>query len=225
MVLACPSNDPAAVERREKALVLYERVIAWPYWEEVYLNCVKESPMSYTAFAQAVQAGHCSKQAFARALESSQMSREQFAIFLPAFQQFATLSAIYPDIGMVSDGADQVWHAFILITDRYAQFCLDILGMRLDHLPCSLYELYGVAQPEAASSCISVCVPSTCKGAGGGCTKSDNREDADPEHIRQRILASRATFCRAYQEVFRQQPDPVIWNQLARPALSTADAF
>ncbi len=211
------SGQQDAAERRAKALALYEQVKAWPYWEEVYLNCVKESPMSYEAFAQAVQAGDSSRQAFDRAMQASQMSRDQFARYLPAFQQFVTLCAVYPNIGMLSDGADQVWHAFILITDRYAQFCRDVIGQPIDHLPCSLYELYDVAAPQAGSNCISSCLPSTCKGGGGGggCTKSD-RSTADPESIKQGILASRLTFLLAYQEVFQAQPDPAIWNQLAR---------
>ncbi|HEU5378681.1 MAG TPA: hypothetical protein VFV38_24940 [Ktedonobacteraceae bacterium] len=210
-------DDQTAAERRSKALALYEQVQAWPHWEEVYLNCVKESPMSYEAFAQAVQAGDSSRQAFERAMQASQMSRDQFACYLPAFQQFVTLCAVYPNIGMLSDGADQVWHAFMLITDRYAQFCRDVIGQPIDHLPCSLYELYGVALSQAESSCVSSCLPSTCKGSGGGggCTKSD-RSTTDAESITQGILVSRMAFLSAYQEVFQQQPDPAIWNQLAR---------
>lgn len=218
MVLSLvPSDEQANAERRAKALALYEQVKAWPYWEEVYLNCVKESPMSYEAFALAVQAGDSSRQAFERAMQASQMSKAQFAVYLPVFQQFITLCAVYPHIGMLSDVADQVWHAFMLITDRYAQFCRDVIGQPVDHLPCSLYELYGVTPPQAESSCVSSCLPSTCKGSGGGggCTKSD-RSTADPESITQGILASRMAFLSAYQEVFQQQPDPAIWNQLAR---------
>ncbi len=212
------SDEQINVERRAKALALYEQVKAWPHWEEVYLNCVKESPMSYEAFAQAVQAGDGSRQAFNRAMQASQMSREQFARYLPAFQQFVTLCAVYPNVGMLSDGADQVWHAFMLITDRYAQFCRDVIGQTIEHLPCSLYELYDVTPPQASSNCVSSCLPSTCQGSGGGggCTKSDKRENADPESIKQGILASRMAFLLAYQEVFQQQPDRAIWNQLAR---------
>jgi hypothetical protein len=182
------------------------------------LNCVKESPMSYEAFAQAVHLGDSSKQAFDQAMQASQMTREQFAHYLPAFQQFITLCAVYPHIGMLSDGADQVWHAFMLITDRYAQFCREVIGQMIEHLPCSLYELYGVTPPQARSSCVSSCLPSSCKGSGGGggCTKSENRDSADPASVTQGIRASRAAFIEAYQEVFQASPDVVIWNQLAR---------
>lgn len=211
------SDEQISAERRAKALALYEQVKAWPHWEEVYLNCVKESPMSYEAFAQAVQTGDDSRQAFNQAMQASQMTREQFACYLPAFQQFVTLCAIYPNIGMLSDGADQVWHAFMLITDRYTEFCLEVIGQMIEHLPCSLYELYGVTSPQASSNCVSSCLPSTCQGngGGGGCTKSDKRKNVDLASIKQGILASRMAFLLAYQEVFQHQPDLVIWNQLA----------
>jgi hypothetical protein len=218
MVLSLVTSDLQSVaDRRAKALALYEQIKAWPDWEEVYLNCVKESPMSYEAFAHAVQKGDSSRQAFDQAMQASQMTRGQFARYLPAFQQFVTLCAVYPNIGMLSDGADQVWHAFMLITDRYAQFCRDVIGQPIDHLPCSLYELYDVTTPQARSNCVSSCLPSTCKGGGGGggCTKSD-RSTCDPEGIKQGILTSRQAFLLAYQEVFQAQPDPAIWNQLAR---------
>ena len=217
MVLSLVSLDEQAkAVRRTKALALYEQVKAWPYWDEVYLNCVKESPLSYEAFAQAVQTGDRSKQAFDQAMQASRMTREQFAVFLPAFQQFVTLCALYPDVGMLSDGADQVWHAFMLITDRYSHFCEEVIGQPIEHLPCSLYELYGVGQPEARSSCLSSCVPSSCKGSGGGCSKSDSdRATTDPAVIAQAIRVSRAAFFQAYQDVFQTQPDVAIWNQLA----------
>ncbi|MGH2478474.1 MAG: hypothetical protein ACRDHW_02300 [Ktedonobacteraceae bacterium] len=221
MVLSFVTLDEQAnAERRAKALALYEQVKAWPHWEEVYLNCVEESPMSYEAFAQAVHLGDDSRQASNRAMQASQMSREQFTRYLPAFQQFVTLCTLYPNIGMLSDGADQVRHAFMLITDRYGQFCRDIIGQIIEHLPCSLYELYGVTPPQASSNCVSSCLPSTCQwSGGGGCTKSDKRENADPASIKQSILAFRMAFLLAYQEVFQQQPDPAIWNQLAHQPL------
>lgn len=218
MVLAVSSLENQTVaQRREKALALFEQVKAWPYWEEVYLNCVKESPLNYEAFAQAVQAGDSSRNAFDRALQTSQMTKEQFTVYLPAFQQFATLCAVYPHIGMLSDGVDQIWHAFMLITDRYTQFCLEVIGQMIEHLPCSLYELYGVTPPQVSSNCISSCLPTTCTGGGGGggCTKSD-RSIADPASIAQGILTSRAAFIEAYEEVFGEQPDVTIWNQLIR---------
>lgn len=71
MVSFVTVDNPAVVERRRKALALYEQVQAWPYWEEVYRNCVKESPLSYEAFAQAVQAGDSSRNAFERAMQAS----------------------------------------------------------------------------------------------------------------------------------------------------------
>lgn len=126
MVSFVTSDNQTAVECRRKARAVYEQVQAWPYWEEVDRNCVKESPMSYEAFAQAVQVGDGSRQAFERAMQASQMTHDQFARYLPAFQQFVTLCAVYPNVGMLSDGADQVWHAFMLITDRYAQFCREV---------------------------------------------------------------------------------------------------
>lgn len=216
MTVSCvPSEDATITERRAKVLALYAHIQAWPHWEEVYRNAVKESPLGYEAFAQAVQAGDASRQAFAQAMQASQMSRGDFARFLPAFQQFVTLCAFYPHIGMLSDGADLIWHAFILVTDRYAQFCEEVLGQRIEHFPCSLYEQYGVSLAQARSSCVSSCLPSTCSGngGGGGC-KSGRREEADPASITRGILLSRKAFLDAYREVFQTQPDPAIWNQL-----------
>jgi hypothetical protein len=68
---------------------------AWPHWGEVYLNCIKESPLSYEAFAQAIRTGDFSRETFDRALLASQMSHEQFDRLLPEYQKFQALCGHY----------------------------------------------------------------------------------------------------------------------------------
>jgi hypothetical protein len=203
-------------QKKSSVLASFEAMQKWSYFEEVFLNCVKESPLSYEAFAHAVANGDASHAAFDRAMQESQMTRDEFNYFLPEFLKFMALCREYRDVAMLSDGVDQIWHAFYLL-DRYDVFCREFLGFKLMHLPCSLYPLYGIEVP--TSSCVEKCVPSTCKGDGGGCSSklNDLRRDTDPPELtKQRILDGRRTFVQAYTFVFDMSPDVAIWNQLAR---------
>ena len=161
MVMQIEQTPPThtAGEKRERVLATLQEMQQWPHWNEVYLNCVKESPLSYAAFAAAVQTGDASPQAFDDALRMSQMTEEEFDIYLPEFQRFMALYREYAPLGMLSDGVDRIWHAFMLISAQYREFCQHFFGYPIDHLPCSLYPLYGVDVP--TSSCLSKCVPSS----------------------------------------------------------------
>lgn len=175
------------------------------------MNCVKESPLTYEAFAEAVQVGDSSPEAFQHALQGSQMPIDVFRRYLPEYQRYMALCAHYPNVGMTSTGVDALWHAHMLISDRYAQFS-ELLGTYVHHMPCSLYPIYGVSQATARDSCLSKCVPASCKGSGGGCKKDDR--DADPEATRQGILSSSLIFVQAYTEAFGIAPSKAIWDQL-----------
>ena len=205
-----------AQQKRDHVLATYQAMQNWPHWNEVYLNCVKELPLCYTAFAQAVQTGDTSPEAFDHALVASQMTREQFELYLPEFQKFMALYKEYEPLSMLSDGVDQIWHGFMLVSDRYREFCVDMLGFTVDHLPCSLYELYGVPTVGNAS-CVGKCVPKTCSGNGGGCgaEKHGMNRDDDPQATKQGILGGVEVFCTAYNEVFGSPPAVALWNQLA----------
>lgn len=206
-------QDNVVVRRTQVAETL-AAIQAWPHWEEVFLNCVKESTMTYEAFAQAIQAGASSREAFSQALRESQMTREQFHHYLPEYQKFMALCANYPHIGMMSTGVDAIWHGHLLVSDRYQQFCSDVLGKFVHHLPCSLYPVYGVDPTAARTSCLSNCVPSTCKGNGGGCSNQDGHRDGDPEMTKQNILAAGVSFVSAYTEAFGEGPSVDVWEQL-----------
>lgn len=218
MAIDMRRGEQNGVQHREKILATLAFIKRWPYWEEVFLNCVKESSMTYEAFAQAVQTGDSSRCAFDQALQASQISREAFDRYLPEYQRYMALCAHYSDIGMMSTGVDAVWHAHMLITDRYQEFCRECIGDVVHHLPCSLYPKYGVApRSTLSSSCISSCLPSTCSGngGGGGCKKSGNQRDIDPEATQRNILSAGASFVQAYTEAYEMVPSPEIWDQLA----------
>ena len=62
-------NDKEA--RRASVLKTLEVTQAWPHWEEVSLNCVKASPMTPEAFAEAATWGDGSRAGFEKAMQAS----------------------------------------------------------------------------------------------------------------------------------------------------------
>ncbi len=201
-------------ERRDKALATLDAIKRWPHWDEVFLNCVKESPLTYEAFASAVQAGDTSRSAFDDALVASQMTREEFERYLPEYQKYMALCKHYPGTGMLSTRVDAIWHGHMLVTDRYQEFCDQFIGRFVHHLPCSLYAIYGVT-PGTAGSCLTKCVPETCKDEGGGCKdKDEGSRDADPVATGESIRRSSSAFIEAYTEVFEVAPSSIIWEQI-----------
>ncbi len=52
------------------------------------------------------------------------------------FRRYMALVALgHQDIAMVSQDVDEVWHNFIVFTQRYSQFCVDVFGEFLHHDP------------------------------------------------------------------------------------------
>ena len=193
---------------RQKVLSTLEQMRVWPYWEEIYLNVVKETHMSYASFVHAVQAGAISTEAFTQAVMNSTMTREDFLRYLEEYLKFMALSVHCDGIGMTSSYVDEIWHAHLLVTDRYRQFCETFFGFYMDHFPCSQYELYGIDVRENTSQC------KCCKSCCGVKLSTMNRDEIDPEVIRIGILNATPTFIQAYTAVYGQKPDRAIWDHV-----------
>jgi hypothetical protein len=64
------------------------------------------------------------------------MTSEEFDELLPEYQKFMALVAQgYTQLGMFSSGVDKIWHAHILNTVLYEQFCIQIYGKMIHHVP------------------------------------------------------------------------------------------
>jgi hypothetical protein len=68
--------------RRASTLKTLAAIQAWPYWEEVFLNCIKESPMTPEAFAEAVKWGDSSRAGFEKAMQASQHDPDEITFLL-----------------------------------------------------------------------------------------------------------------------------------------------
>ncbi len=65
------------------------------------------------------------------------MPEQEFYLILPEYQKFMGLLALgYRGIGMWSQKVDVIWHAHILNTQRYENFCRTIIGEMVHHVPC-----------------------------------------------------------------------------------------
>src|SRR5438874_735658 len=81
---------------------------SWEYWHEIQIGAEKE----YT------------------------MSKEEFDKLLPEYWKFMGLIAQgHTGLGMFSTAVDKIWHAHILNTPRYEQFCIAIFGRMIHHAP------------------------------------------------------------------------------------------
>lgn len=168
-------------QKVEQAREVLKRIESWPHWPEIGLGAQKEYGLT----------------------------PEQFAERLPEYQRFLALCTVNPGIGMTSESIDQLWHSHILNTQRYDDFCNDVVGRKIHHLPCSSYVLYGVEPRAADSDCgdCSVCrVPTTCYGK----LKPD-------EDVRESIMHSGQRFWDSYQEVFGEVPDIWYRSRQAQP--------
>ena len=64
------------------------------------------------------------------------MSQEEFERLLPEYQRFMGLIALgYRGLGMFSTEVDKIWHAHILNTMLYEQFCMKVCGRMIHHAP------------------------------------------------------------------------------------------
>src|SRR5215472_5106866 len=102
-------------ESPSKVLSTFAAIQRWEHWHEIQLCAQKEYAMSV----------------------------EEFYRLLPEYQRFIALAAGYEGIGMLSTEVDKLWHAHILNTKRYYDFCQQYLGHMVHHLRCSSYVLYG----------------------------------------------------------------------------------
>lgn len=59
-----------------------------------------------------------------------------------ALKQFMTVCAVKPGVKVTSPEIDKMWHTFLLFTVQYRQFCLEWLGVFIEHEP------FEKAQPE-----------------------------------------------------------------------------
>jgi hypothetical protein len=80
----------------------------WEHWDEIQIGAEKEYAIP----------------------------KEEFDRLLPEYWKFIGLIAQgYTGLGMFSAIVDKIWHAHILNTLRYEQFCLAICGKMIHHLP------------------------------------------------------------------------------------------
>jgi len=120
------------------------------------------------------------------------MTREEFEKVLPEYQKFMALIVQgYTELGMFSSSVDKIWHAHILNTVLYEQFCTQIYGKMIHHVPNTRRSL---EHPEI-------------------CTKPGKSNCGHPEHPNDRI--DPATIARSFRDAYRaaygQYPGDV-WN-------------
>jgi hypothetical protein len=153
----------------------------WEHWHEIQLCAQKEYAMSSETFYQ----------------------------LLPEYQRFIALAAGYEGIGMLSAEVDKLWHAHILNTKRYYDFCQQYLGHIVHHLPCSSYVLYGLNANDQSASCE---IPPTCQVV-------DNSE-TDSE-MRAAIITAGENFYQAYKACYGMTPSLDVWERVTM--LSSAE--
>src|SRR5215813_13464826 len=108
------SSQAKLKESTSRVLNAFEGIRRWEHWHEIQLCAQKEYVIS----------------------------ADEFYRLLPEYQRFMALTAGYEGIGMLSVEVDKLWHAHILNTKRYYDFCQQYLGRIVHHLPCSSYALY-----------------------------------------------------------------------------------
>lgn len=66
------------------------------------------------------------------------------------YKRFMGFKGITPRVrcGMFSDKVDAVWHQHILFTQDYAEFCQEIFGRFIHHVPCNIMDLSDEAMVE-----------------------------------------------------------------------------
>jgi hypothetical protein len=169
-------------------------VQAWPHWAEIAQGARKETGLSADAF---------------------------YAV-LPEYQRFMALSSAYRGLGMFSEQVDALWHAHILNTLRYQEFCAQVIGRFVHHLPCSSFELYLL--PTASPICKEP--PATCTDPWPAPPDPSPVPEPEPERnpdhrqeMRISILECSHRFVNAYIEAYQCVP-PEMYTRLAQ----TSDA-
>jgi hypothetical protein len=189
-----------ASERRQRVLQKLQQIQQWPHWHEVYLSSRK----------------------------FSQMNKATFDRFLPEYQRFMALCTLSQGLGMLGNEIDDIWHGHLLMSKRYRQFCTEIIGHMVDHMPCSSFELYGIR-----GAGIECEVPETCYDEGDDDDDALDDDDGvpatcydpgdEPEEtlaqIRTEILHAAEKFVLAYREAFECEPSTEFWPGVALPRL------
>ncbi len=177
---------PSQTEAKEatyKVINAFDAIQRWEHWREIQLCAQKE----YT------------------------MSAEEFYRLLPEYQRFIALTAGYEGIGMLSTEIDKLWHAHILNTKRYYDFCQQYLGHIVHHLPCSSYVLYGYDMNDQSVECQTP--PPTPEPIPPSCNVMDSGETVS--EIRDSILTAAESFYQGYTECYGIVPSPDIWERMA----------
>jgi hypothetical protein len=179
---------PAQANTKEaaiKVISVFSAIQRWRHWYEIQLCAQKE----YT------------------------MPAKEFYRLLPEYQRFIALTAGYEGIGMLSAQVDKLWHAHILNTKRYYDFCQQYLGRLVHHLPCSSYVLYGyVISEEYPRGNLPLSLPN-CGDIAPSCNAMDSGETFS--EIRATILTAAERFYQAYRECYGVMPSADVWERLA----------
>jgi len=102
------SGQPTIDNQRTKAQGILQKIQQWPYWNEIVLVAQKEYGLS----------------------------PDKFLVLLPEYQRFLTLIMLgNQTVSMCNEQIDKLWHAHILHTIRYEEFCLQFVGHMIHHRP------------------------------------------------------------------------------------------
>jgi hypothetical protein len=158
-----------------KVINTFTAIRLWKHWHEIQLCAQREYAMSSATFYH----------------------------LLPEYQRFMALAAGYEGIGMLSTEVDKLWHAHILNTRRYYDFCQQYLGRMVHHLPCSSYVLYGCNANDQSPQCS---IPPSCNVINN---------DENVSEIRATILTAAESFYQAYKTCYGVAPSPDVYERLA----------
>lgn len=184
-------SQAEAQDATSRVLNALAAIQRWEHWHEIQLCAQKEYAMSSETFYQ----------------------------LLPEYQRFIALAAGYEGIGMLSAEVDKLWHAHILNTKRYYDFCQQYLKRIIHHLPCSSYELYGLNANDQSTSC-EIPPPTSCS-IPPTCNIMDNSE-TDSE-MRTTILTAGDNFYQAYEICYGITPSLEVWERVT--LLSSAEGI
>ena len=154
----------------------------WKYWDEIQVGAEKEYAMP----------------------------KERFKMLLPEYCRFMGLIVLgYRGLGMFSNEIDTIWHAHILNTLRYEQFCTTFMGKMIHHVP-NLHKGMMKYQELAPN----------CEEPGPSCKEPDPSPsclpEPEPSCIESTVPLSgfksmREAFRQAYRITYGQEPGEV-WN-------------
>lgn len=155
------------------------------------------------------------------------MSEQEFYAILPEYQKFMGLIALgYRGIGMWSQKVDLIWHAHILNTQRYENFCQTIIGGMVHHVPCcDMKRLEPDAlradpddpDPEPGPSCREPEPEPSCREEPGPSCKEAHlstslRGNGGGQRSSLEDESSAAKFSALYVKVYGHIPPSDIWD-------------